>query len=250
MTLHSMSRLDLEGSHRHAPGQLVSEAQDHTNFRSSVSSVPHSSTLGQEISESAHPKHGQMPQHHVLFNSSVKEEREEQSRGKTRSDSLSISFDRSAFPSGKRVSHSAPCSTVASPLQEGTGDDSTDKEESEGEEMGDGSTSTLVSLPLTFPDTLEGVDMAMPDFGPQQAQRHGGGGRGSSSMECLGGGVSQDKMKMQHLSTDSIKTEDRPTATSKREKSKSVLWMCVHECSYYRHVWVGGHCWFILYSYL
>ena len=88
--------------------------------------------------------------------------------------------------------------------------------------------------------------MAMSDFGPQQAQMHDSSIGGGSSMECLGGGVLQDKIKGQHLSTDSIKNEDGETATSKRRKSKSVLCMywcrCFTTCIFGLVVTAGSYC--------
>ena len=84
-----------------------------------------------------------------MLNSHVMDEREEQSREETQIDSMMIS-NLCAFSSGKSMSHRAQCGTVASPQQEGTGDDSTDKQKNEGEKTEDKSTSTLVSLPLTF----------------------------------------------------------------------------------------------------
>ena len=155
--------------------------------------------------------------------------------GETQSDSMMISINLSAFPSAQWP---PLCRRAQGPTAQ-------TKRRVRGRRQG-WSNSTLVPLPLTFSNTLEGIDMAMLDFGPQQSQRYVGSFLCGSSMEYLGRVVLHDNMKV--LISQQTPSRLRAHCYKQERVGKSVLWMYVHGCSYCWRVWVGGHCWFISYS--
>ena len=222
----SLPRLDLESSYKHGPKRLLSERQDSSRSSGYLYDSHYSNAFERVVSEHAHTKHGLTAHQQVLFNStSMAKVRERKQEGKVRSDSLSVSLSLDGavpvMPSHHGVSHSAPCSTVSSPQQlmlqsEAKKEDGMEEDEEEG---GRGSTSTLVSFPLTFSDILESVDSS--DFAPHHLHRDGNDD--IDGIECMGGissgGVLTHKISMSADTGKPVLAASRATL-SKREKGE------------------------------
>ena len=185
---YSLSQLDMEASRAPSSSRYLGDRQD--SISSSYDSS-HSGSSGREAVGIDHvlAKHRAMAQPQTPLSRRIAEEKE----GKTRRDSLSVSFDWSSLPSSQESTQSAPCSTVASPLTLGAHQDSMNEEddddEGEEKERKEGQpASTLVSLPLAFSDATENPDSSLLGFPSQTGMREeSDDGEGAESLTSTPG---------------------------------------------------------------
>ena len=199
---------------------------------------PRSSSSGGRDLDHVMAKHRAMAQQQTPLGRRGGEERV----GRTRRDSFSVSFDWLSLPSSHSSTHSAPCSTVASPLAVNSHHD-------DGEEVGvdrkwkRDTVSTLVSLPLAFPEHGDNLpDSSLMDF-PSHAGFKGeeeheeSGGLGAESFTSTPVPSHHHRARGQQLSaSDGFRLGSAGIKATPSKRERGGKYVCVKRFGHSHHV--------------